>query len=163
MSPIPCKRKAYRISDGLLVLLLFCAGVSSAQTNGEPKILFLHLKLKSQTVSLVETVTRPGTLKRPRDPAADELHYELLSGTGESLWKAAVPDPSVRHLEYEDPSGSGNLKRKSIPLDEAEFTVRVPLVSKARQVEFYKLAPAASGAKGEKRLAKISFGTVLLP
>ena len=149
------------VAEGLLFLLLLCAGASWAQTNGEPKILFLHLKLKGQTVSLVETITRPGTLKRPQDPVADDLQYELLSGTGESLWKAAVPDPSIRHFEYEDPPGSGNLKRKTILLEEAEFTVRVPLVSKARQIEFYKLSP--SGAKGEKRSTKISFGTVLLP
>jgi hypothetical protein len=69
--------------------------------------------------------------------------------TGESLWKAAVADPRILHLEYEDPPGSGNLKRKTIFLDEAEFTVRIPAVSKARQVDFYKLDPPAPGAKRE--------------
>ena len=144
-------------------LILLSLSVGLAQATDEPQILFLHLKLKNQQVSLVKTVTRPGVLKRARDGAADELHYELLTDTGESRWKAAVADPTIRHLEYEDPPGSGNLKRKLLFLAEAEFTVRVPVVAKARRVEFYKLELSTPDANGEQHHVKKTVGSVPLP
>jgi hypothetical protein len=151
------------VAKCLLVLLLLWGGALLAQTNGGPAILFLHLKVKNQVVSLVETSTSPGVLKKSRDPVAGELQYELVSTTGESLWKGAVADPSIRHLEYEDPPGSGKLKSKTILLDEAEFTIRVPVVSKARQVNFCILDNPAAGAEGGKGLTNKSLGSVVLP
>ena len=151
------------VAKGAFVLFLFWVGASLAQTNAEPKILFLQLKVKGGAVSLVKSATRPGILKRTRTPAADELQFELLSETGESLWRAGVPDPTVRRVEYEDPPGSGNLKSKVIQLEEAEVTVRVPVVPKGHHVEFYRLEAPTPGAKGEKTFAHRSFGTVRLP
>ncbi len=136
---------------------------TQAETNGTPQILFLHLKVKNQTVSLVDSATRPGVLKRPRQAAADDLHYEVLSATSNSLWKAAVLDPTLRRLEYEEPPGSGNLKRKTVVSDEADFTIRIPLSPEARRVDFYTLESSAPAAKGEKAVARKSLGSVVLP
>jgi hypothetical protein len=135
-----------------------------AQSNSTPQILFLHLKVTNQVVWLVSSVTRPGVLKTPRDAAADDLHYELFSASGESLWKAAVADPTILRLEYEEPPGSGNLKRKTVVLKEAEFTVRVPVVPQDRRIDFYKLEPSGvPDGKGVKPLTRKSLGSLDLP
>jgi hypothetical protein len=79
-----------------------------AQSNEAPQIRFFHLRIKDQTVSLVDTTTRPGVLKPRLNNGPAGLQYELVSAAGISLWKGAVPDSALRHFEYEDPPGSGN-------------------------------------------------------
>ena len=161
--PFLTQRTGWWLAAGLGVVGLLTPTPTRAQTNSTPQILFLHLKLTNQTVTLVDSVTRPGVLKPPRDAAVDDLHYELFSASSASLWKAAVANPSILHLEYEEPPGSGQLKRKTVVLDEAEFTARVPLVPEAKQIEFYRLEPSVPNAKGERALTRRSLGTLRLP
>jgi hypothetical protein len=161
--PLVTTRKLWWLAASLAVLGLVTPASMLAQTNATPQILFLHLRVTNQTVSLVGFATQPGVLKRARDAAADELHYEMVSATSESLWKAAVADPTIRHLEYEEPPGSGNLKRKTIVLAGTEFTIRVPVLPKARRIDFYRLEPSAPGAIGERALTRKSLGSVVLP
>jgi hypothetical protein len=149
---------------GLAILLctFLCSVVGAfGQTNDSTKILFLHIKIKGQSVSLLDTVTRPGVLKRPGDPAPDALHYEVFSAAGETLWKGALEDPTARRFEYEDPPGSGKLKRKVVLVDETEFTVRIPVLSDAQRVEFYKLEQSSSS--NQKSATRRTLGTILLP
>src|ERR1043166_1660851 len=144
--------KSLRTRAGLLALACFTAwlvcglGPLGAQTNDEPQILFLHLKLKNKTISLVKSTQVPGVVKAPRT-APTGLQYEVVSATGESLWKGTIEDPGERHLEYEDPPGSGKLKRKTIHFDEAAFMVRVPLLPAAQRVEFYTLESSPADPK----------------
>lgn len=140
-----------RLGKGFAFLLAFSwllwAAPLPAQTNSGPQILFLHLKLTNQVISLVEANVRPGVLKPASNSEADGVEFELVSTAGAVFWKGAMANPSVRHVEYEDPPHSGQLRRKAIPLDEAEFTVRVPVVPGATRVDFYKLDPPASAAR----------------
>src|SRR5437016_1116683 len=107
-----------RRTESFLVCLLvwLCAVQLLAQTNGEPQILSLHLKIQNQTLSVIETNTRPGALKPPRDAEAAGLYYEVISSAGAALWKSTMEDPTVLHLEYEEPPHSGKLKRKTVVL-----------------------------------------------
>jgi hypothetical protein len=146
---------------GVFGLTLACLLANAqAQTNDEPKILFLHLQLKTNSVSFIKSSTRPGHLKpRPNDDIPDGLHFELTDGDGRPLWHGVIEDPGSRSVEYEDPPGSGKLKRKKFHSSETEFTVRVPVLAKARQIEFYTCERAGSG-KDEQRKSR---GSLALP
>jgi hypothetical protein len=148
---------------GILFTILLWANTSLAQNTNKSEILFLHVKLSNQQITLLDKNTRPGVLKRHRDGTGHELHFEVMSNSGQMLWKGATGDPAVREYEYEDPPGSGKMNHKIVPLAEAEFTVRVPVFANAQRVDFYQLEVTAPGAPSEKRLSKKILGSVTLP
>jgi hypothetical protein len=157
-------RVAWRwaVMGALSVLLVANSLVAEAQTTSGPGILFLHLKVTNQTVSLVEATLRPGVLKRVREADSTALFCELLAEDGTTLWKGNMPDPTLRHFEYEDPSNPGQLRRKSVQVSEAEFTLRVPSVPAARRIDFFKVPPGSPGA-GLQKLSRTSWGSITLP
>jgi hypothetical protein len=146
----------------LLVLLGANSLMAEAQTNSGPGILFLRLKVKNQTISLVEATLRPGVLKPGLEGDSTALFCELLAEDGTALWKGNMPDPNLRHFEYEDPSNPGQLRRKSVQVSEAEFTLRVPSVPAARRIDFFKVQPGSPGVSLQK-LSRTSWGSITLP
>ncbi len=146
----------------LAFLLLANARAAEAQTNTQPQILFLHLMLTNQVVSLVDSSLRPGMLKPGLEADSTGLFYELVSEAGATLWKGSMADPSVRLLEYEDPANPGKLQRKRVPLEKAEFTLRVPFHQVARRITFFKLASNGPGA-AQQEVSRISLGSIALP
>jgi len=136
------------------------AGRTLAETNDEPRIIFLHLQLRpDKSVKLLDATSKKGHLKsRPIQNIPDAIHFELLSTEGRTLWHGMVADPSVRDVEYEDPLRAGQMKRKQFRLIETEFTVRVPGLADARRVEFYTL-----GRDGTNDATRKKLGTFPLP
>ena len=119
-----------------LATLLSCALAvcPAGETNG---ILFLHLKLQDNRVSLVKQSAAPGVLKARRGEArGGGLEMELRSMEGQTLWKAVISDPGVRRLEFEDPEVPGRIRNKDIIVTNAEFTVRVPAHPQGGSVSF---------------------------
>lgn len=145
------------------VLALFLGG----RSNGEEidQILFLHLKLKDDVVTLVNSSVQPGRLKRPPAPQKEgELQLELTAGRGKPLWVDSMGDPTVRRFEYQDPDRPGSMKVKTIRTSEAEFTIRVPFHRAAKQLEVYRVDRAAR--RTDKRVPEDQrkhLGTVLIP
>jgi hypothetical protein len=127
-----------------MALLFTCGGIGlvSAQES-PPKIVFLHLKLESNQVSLVSSSVAPGRLKRfpEQRPALD---LEVATAAGQVLWTNNVADPSIRHLEYEDPDHPGQIIGKEVQTTNRDFTVRIPALRDANQVNFY-LPPSPVG------------------
>ena len=154
-----CRRAAIL---AFVFLLLAGGRTADAQTNPQPYILFLHLKVTRQAVSLVESNLRPGLLKPGLEADTTGLSYELVSEAGTALWKGSMADPNLRHLEYEDPANPGKLLRKSVQLDEAEFTLRVPFHQAARRINFFRLATGGAGA-AQLAVARTSLGSITLP
>ncbi len=150
------------IAYGLAALLLG-GGYLSAQTNAEPKILFLHVKLTSNNVALVESSVRPGVAKPQLNPDGKEIQIELVSAEGKIIWTGAADDPRVQHVEFEDPPQSGRLRRRTIYLNEAEMTIRVPFVAEARRIDFYASGPSSPKGEDDKRLARELLGSIPLP
>jgi hypothetical protein len=147
----------------MLVVLLACSRTAEAQTNTSPGILFLHLKVTNQVVTLVEANVRPGVLKPGPEGNSTALHCELVSDAGKSLWKGNVADPTVRHFEYEDPANPGKLQHRVVQMDEAEFTLRVPALPEARRIDFYKLRPDSGKEEGGQKVTRTSWGSISLP
>jgi hypothetical protein len=151
------------VVGGLLFLFLVSLLPAEAQTNTSPGILFLHLKVKNRMASLVETNLRPGVLKPAPEGDATALFCELVSEAGTPLWKGSIADPTVRHLEYEDPANPGQLLHKIVQVDEAEFTLRVPALPEARRIDFFKLRLGSSAAAGSQNFSRTSWGSITLP
>lgn len=150
----------HNVTTVTALLLAFLAINVLGQTNDGPRILFLHLQLKNESVSLIKSSVQPGHLKpRPNPDDTDGIHFELTDSDGFRLWTGAMADPRSRRVEHEDPPGSGKLKSKKVELRDPEFTVRVPLLSEARQIEFYTLVPIGS----EDKLQRRSLGKLPLP
>ena len=143
---------------GLLSFSLF------AGEKEEERILFLHLKIKDNVVSLVKASSRPGVLKK--HPPKEGLTLELVSPEGTPVWTAGVEDPGVQRFEYEDPDRPGQLLTKIVELPETEFTVRVPWKKGAQRLSVYRheRAPAAAKAPGAPAQAvRRHLGQVELP
>ena len=159
-------RKCFKL---ILFLALVGTAVVSAQES-PPQIVFLRLKLESNQVSMVEASVVPGTLKRISEAHA-ALELEVVTADGQVLWTNAVADPALRHLEFEDPAHPGEIISKDIQLTNSEFTVRVPVLRNAHQVNFFRshqLAgtnePAAKNVTtGVSSARRTSLGAVTLP
>jgi hypothetical protein len=145
----------------VLTALLIWVEAALAQTNAAPQILFLHLRLTQKDIALVESSVRPGVAKPQPNAETKEIQFELVSSRDKVLWRGAMDDPRVRHVEFENPPRSGHLKRKIIQSKEAEATIRVPLLAEARQIDFYALDSAEVG-KSDKPPARKLLGTVAL-
>jgi hypothetical protein len=134
---------------------------------GEEKdqILFLHLKLKDDAVTLVRSSVKPGRLKTPFAPdKKGDIHLELTTAEGLSLWSDVMADPTVQRVEYEDPENPGTLKVKEIRVTEVEFTVRVPFHKEGKQFRLHRLNKPASRADATAagRVKKL-LGAVAIP
>lgn len=120
-----------------LALVLAACGVNRVFAQASPpQIYFLRLNLQSNQVSLVSASVAPGTLKV--FPAQDAvLDLEVATSAGQVLWTNRVANPSIRHLEYEDPDHPGQILSKEVQLTNTEFTVRIPVIRDAHHVNFY--------------------------
>ena len=154
----------------LSLLLGVCAGNLVIAQESPPQILFLHLKLQSNQVSLVSASVAPGRLKVfPEHRAA--LDLEVVTSAGLVLWTNSVADPTFRHLEYEDPDHPGQILSKEVQLTNPEFTVRVPVFRDAHHVRFYVMRSSAeTNGAGARPMAghltppqRRDLGSVVLP
>ena len=122
----------------LLALLLVCVCATTAQPD-QARFFFLTFRLKAGALTLVKARVMPGTLKPQRDGTQpDALRFVLEQAADESLWSRRLDDPSVQRLEYEDPDHPGQIKSKTVQLDDVEFIVRAPYHPNARQVVIYR-------------------------
>ncbi len=117
------------------------------QAQGEPKILFLHLRMKDGAVTFVKSNTVPGTLKPPRQlEKQGAIQIQIETREGISLWQNAMDDPELRRYEYADPDHPGAIKAKFVRLNAVEFVVRVPVFKGAHHLSLYrKIAPGIHG------------------
>ncbi len=137
---------------GAVLVLMLCTALSPSVSRGQAQqsggIVFLHMLLKDGRVELIDSAVRPGDLKaRPWSGAEQGIVVDVLSAQGAILWSQAIPDPTVRRLEYEDPAHAGMLVPIIVRKDAAEFSVRIPLLSGIDRVEFSRLE-SVDGAAG---------------
>lgn len=154
----------------LFLLPATCGANLVFAQESSPKIIFLHLKLDSNQVSLVSASVSPGTLKRVSEhqPALD---LEVATSVGQVLWTNNVANPSLRHLEFEDPDHPGEILSKEVQLTNTEFTVRIPVFREAHHVNFYRSESSAGTNAAAAKLSvanlpappRTALGTVLLP
>src|SRR5262245_16354682 len=94
------------------------------QAEETDQILFLHLRLKEDAITLLSSSVQPGRLKTPFAPdKKGEIYLELISTNSTVLWSDVMADPTVQRLEFEDPDRPGTFKTQQITVAEAEFTV----------------------------------------
>lgn len=157
------KRKFTKVICGLFLLQGLFLNLGAEETQDE-QILFLHLKITNDVISLVESTAVPGHLKVPiAAEKQGDLYLELASTNSVPIWTDVMPDPLVRRYEYEDPDHPGQLKVKEVKLDQAEFTIRVPGRKEAKQLNIYRLdQPAAKSAAAASNQTRTLLGTIEL-
>ncbi len=139
-------------------LFILFSGLLFAQDG----IVFLHLHLKDNTISLLESNVRPGTLKESRAVHHKAgLSFEVLSDNNSTLFVNTVNDPSVQHYEYEDPNSSQRLINKEVLQNDVEFFLRVPYIKEMRRIRFYRTTLLSDQAKSQ-RLNKVLLGIIEL-
>ena len=93
-------------------------------TTYSQQIVFLHLRIREDTISLEDVTIRNGKLKQSRhDTPTTGMSYQVLTSKGNILWSGVTEDPLIRRYEYEDPLNPGKLKTKLVKLEEATFTI----------------------------------------
>ena len=123
-----------------LLLLMFCSCPLQAGESGTAGIIFLQLHIDKDSISLIESITVPGTLKQPRAGSISrDIYYEVESKTGSVITSGTVDDPLIRRVEYEDPDNPDLLITKVIELSEADFVLRLDFKDDIESVSFYKL------------------------
>ena len=131
---------------GLWLGLILCLSLRAAEEDG--KFLFLTLRYKDGVIMVVKSALVSGRLKPQRDSTRpDALQITLEKTEGESAWRLAMDDPSVRRYEYEDPQQPGVIRSKEVKVNDIEFIVRAPLVAGVRHLAVYRHEPPAPGAK----------------
>jgi len=139
-------------------LLVLFSGLLFSQDG----IVFLHLRLKDNTISLLESNVRPGTLKESRAVNNDiGISLEVLSENGSPIFVNTVNDPSIQHYEYEDPNSSQRLIKKEVIQNDVEFFLRVPYFKDMRRIRFYRTTLLPAQTKSQ-RLNRLLLGTIEL-
>jgi hypothetical protein len=124
----------------LFGLFLSFAGSLTAQQQSGSKIVFLKMRLKDNSLTLLAITIRPGYLKQQRTwGAKGEILYKVFSASGAPVWFSAMEDPSRRRLEYEDPSAQGKIKVKEVEQNDVIFSVRIPYDTETKSISFYRL------------------------
>lgn len=142
-----------------LLILIVVAGAAPmlrAEENTSPgEIVFLHLQIDSARVTLLDTRTVAGSLKIPRgDRVYRAVYFEAADKSGKVVYQGSIDDPLVKRLEYEDPDNPGKLKSKTVILDNAELTVRIPGNMNIESVSFYRLG-AGSDIASKKEMGRL--------
>lgn len=147
----------------LVIAALLCSPAAlKAQSNERPRILFLHLKIKGQTISLIDATSVPGVLK-PVRAAQGDIRYEIISTNGAPLWQGALADPRRELPDFPALDDSDKTPRQHPPvLDELEFTLRIPHQPAAQRIEFYTFEPRPTGADANTNAVKRLLGSLPL-
>jgi hypothetical protein len=121
----------------LVAAVMACCGQQHAAA--QEKILFLHLRMHNDSISLTRSTLQPGVVKQAREAQpSSALAYELRSTAGELLGSGSLRDPSIRRLEYEDPLHPGRLIVRIDTLADVEFTLRLPFRKNIQLITFYR-------------------------
>jgi hypothetical protein len=145
----------------ILAILPRGASSANAQTPSAAQIVFLHFKIKNDTITLVKSNTRPGVFKQRRGgETRGGIYYEVVSASGKSLWNGAMADPLVQRIEYSDPADSGRIKIKYVTHLEAEFTLRLPFKPEAHRIEFHRVELPVDQTR--RKILRRPLGSILL-
>ncbi|MGH7451129.1 MAG: hypothetical protein ACRENG_07285 [bacterium] len=154
-------RNSSLIGTALWVFTLAITNSLHAQSPSAAQIVFLHFKMKNDSITLVKSNTRPGVVKQRRGgETRGGIYYDAVSASGKSLWNGVMNDPMVQRIEFSDPADSGRIKIKYVTHKEAEFTLRMPFKPEAHRIEFYRVEPPAD--QNGRKILRRPLGSILL-
>lgn len=147
-----------------MLWLAWVLGIFGLNLQGEtspgPQILFLRLRLADGVITLTSRSVQPGRLKTPRSaPRGHLLSYEVKSATGLILRKSAMNHPGFVTVEAPDADEPGQLVRKQIKREPAEFVLRLPFDEAADTIEFYEQETSGAVRSERKFRGKISLAS----
>lgn len=145
----------------LCLLVLLAVGVSAECHGGKGRIAFVHMRFEDGELVLDGVKVVEGDMKQPRRLNLPEghLYFEVLDISGKRLFEGTVPDPLKRRFEYFDEDGT--IHSKTVEVESAFFSVRIPFDSGARTLKFYRIE-AAGSEKAKLTKASEAFGSVTI-
>jgi len=121
----------------IVILLLFCNNAISSDQDDE--IIFLTLQITGDQITLVESITANGSLKRPRTESGSfDINFEIVSKSENILQVGGIDDPRFQILEYEDPDNQGQLKHIEVVREIGTFVIRVQADQNLSHVNFFR-------------------------
>lgn len=142
-----------------IVLASSCVQLLIAQE----RILFLHLRVDGDRVTLLGTDVRPGHLKRNHYMYENApFQYQVCSREGVVLLEGGMEDPAIRKIEYEDPADDRRLMKKEVPVPNAQFMLRLPFNARFQSVEFFRVQKQSAGAESQAS-RRASVGRIIVP
>jgi hypothetical protein len=103
-----------------------------------------------ESVEIVE-----GRLKTPRKLhlGRGKLYCEFLDVTGKPIFETVVPDPSIHRVEYADEEG--RLHSKTVTIEDAFISIRMPYDPAARTLEIYRIDALPGRRELSKRASRL--------
>jgi hypothetical protein len=131
-----------------LILCTIAVFLASDALGEAERIAFVNVRIVRGELALEGVAVVEGRLKRPKRLrlAKGKLYYEVLDVSGQRLFEATMPDPTLLRLEYADDTGS--LHSRTVARDSVYFSVRIPYEESAHLIRFYRVdvSPHAGGA-----------------
>ncbi len=145
----------------LCLLVLLVVGISAECYGGNGRIAFVHMRFEDGELVLDGVKVVEGDMKRSRRLNLPEghLYFEVLDISGKRLFEGTVPDPLKRRLEYFDEDGT--IHSKTVEVESAFFSVRIPFDTAAHAIKFYRIEVAGS-EKAKLMKASEAFGSVTI-
>lgn len=131
-----------------LCLALMATASRAGDTAAPAGILFVHFRWDTNGISVVESSVRPGRLKG-QGTAPGTLELRLADVSGKALWAGRTQDPRFRHHEGPVGPGPGALVRVTGFLPTSEWEVRVPMDSRAAELQLLGEPVAGPVLQGE--------------
>jgi hypothetical protein len=145
----------------LCLLVLLVLGASRECYAGKGRIAFVHIRVEGGVLVLDGVKVVEGDMKFPRRLGLVEghLYFEVLDVSGKRLFEGTVPDPSSRRLEYADEDGT--LHSKTVEIESAFFSIRIPFDADAQTIKFYSIEIQGDG-KARLARAREALGSVTI-
>ncbi|WP_179354519.1 hypothetical protein [Winogradskyella vidalii] len=144
--------KIARVTFALLLFigLLSCASKQQTQTaesaiEAQPKLLFLNFEIEKindkKSVTLINQITTDGQLKgrikKGQKPNLEDLECLVLDKDYNVIEKHPVNNPLKKIIEFVN--DSGNLEKKILDVDRAEFSLKLQLHPHAQYIQINEI------------------------
>ncbi|MGH8016406.1 MAG: hypothetical protein ACREBV_09460, partial [Candidatus Zixiibacteriota bacterium] len=91
--------------------------------------------------------------KIPRNPSSrSEYEFELTDTANSVIFRGSFEDPLIKRYEFEDPENAGKILTKTVELQSAELTIRIPITENSNLLNFYRKTTARGNNRPEKTL-----------
>ncbi|UCH83085.1 MAG: hypothetical protein JSW50_11505, partial [Candidatus Latescibacterota bacterium] len=124
------------------ILAALSLGFMPPTESSSERIVFLNLTLVDGEAHLNDIVVVSGHLKHRKTIRLlhNHFYYKVTSASGETLYEATVPDPSILRVEYADEEG--RLQMRTAKQEIADFSIRFPFNPDAHRVTIRRIDSA---------------------
>ncbi len=148
-----------RRAFNFILMISICVCSSNwlnAQSISPPKIVFLQLRMKNDSIDLIKSSVKIGKLKERYVPEeVGKILFVLESDEGVQLYSHVVNNPLVLRYEYPK-NDQGEIGTTIEKRNEAEFRIRFPLKEGIKRISFYRIDSMRNNSTNKNDLTLLS-------